>query len=245
MSYTSTRNGKHRIVAITGVLAVHLLVLALLWNYNVQAEPQQPEQSGIVTIKLSPEQELQEEDEVAPTEAEEGASAPPNIKSDAIETEAPKPKVVIKNDNPATASPTPLDGNDRTSGAADEKGEGTGAGGEGDGTGSGDRGSGKGGGIIVTRAIKTAGEINQRDYPKGQPRRRGVEEKVVAYYTVRPNGRVTNCRIVQSSGNALLDQSTCRLIEERFRYRPARNSAGQAVADETGWQQVWWIGKRS
>lgn len=245
MTYGAGKNSREKAFSIAAVLAVHLLVLAVLWNYSAVQEMVSPEGPDIVTIALSPEKELQEEDKVAPTEAEEGASSPPNIESDATDTEAPKPDVPVKSENRATASPTPAKSDDRTTGATETPGEGTGAGGEGQGTGSGGQGDGKGGGIIVTRAVKIAGEIRQSDYPKGQPRKRGVEEKVVAFYTVLPNGRVTDCTIQVSSGNPPLDASTCRLIEQRFRYRPARNSAGQAVADRTGWQQVWWVGRRS
>lgn len=244
MSYSADRNSREKALSIAAVAALHLLLLALLWNYAAAGETPSPDGPDIVTIPLSPDKELQEEDKVAPTEAEEGASSPPNIESDATETEAPKPDVPLKSENAATASPTPAKGNDRNTGAADAPGQGTGAGGEGEGTGSGGQGDGKGGGNIVTRAVKIAGAIRQSDYPKGQPRKRGVEEKVVAFYTVLPNGRVTDCTIQVSSGNAPLDASTCRLIEQRFRYRPARNSAGQTVADRTGWQQIWWVGRR-
>ena len=37
--------------------------------------------------------------------------------------------------------------------------------------------------------------------------------------------------MTRSSGHPELDETTCRLIERRFRYRPARNSAGDAVPE--------------
>jgi protein TonB len=43
-------------------------------------------------------------------------------------------------------------------------------------------------------------------------------------------GRVTNCRVTVSSGTAILDASTCRLLPSRVRFEPARDAQGSAVA---------------
>ncbi|MDE0879066.1 MAG: hypothetical protein OSB00_10455 [Sphingomonas bacterium] len=47
--------------------------------------------------------------------------------------------------------------------------------------------------------------------------------------------------MIGSSGVASLDATTCKLVEKRFRYTPARNAAGTAVAEERGWRQRWWL----
>lgn len=60
-------------------------------------------------------------------------------------------------------------------------------------------------------------------------------------FTVGIDGRARDCRVITSSGHAVLDATTCRLIEARFRYAPARDAAGQPVAEERGWRQRWWI----
>jgi protein TonB len=67
---------------------------------------------------------------------------------------------------------------------------------------------------------------------------------VQAHFEVGVDGRVSDCRVVRSSGNAELDATTCRLIERRFRYAPARDAQGRAVPDVAGWEEEWWIGKR-
>jgi protein TonB len=50
-------------------------------------------------------------------------------------------------------------------------------------------------------------------------------------YVVGTDGRVSGCRVTRSSGHAELDATTCRLIEQRFRYRPARDAAGRPVPE--------------
>jgi protein TonB len=52
---------------------------------------------------------------------------------------------------------------------------------------------------------------------------------VAVRFTVRADGRVGGCAVIRSSGHAELDDVTCRLIEKRFRYRPALDASGRAV----------------
>ena len=106
-------------------------------------------------------------------------------------------------------------------------------------SGGGSGGSGAGGGGI-TRARWASGSITNRDYPKAA-RKAGVGGAVTVHFDVRADGRVENCRVMVSSGAALLDESTCQLIEARFRYTPARDSNGTAVPDIAGWKQDWWL----
>ncbi|MGB7405445.1 MAG: energy transducer TonB, partial [Pacificimonas sp.] len=106
------------------------------------------------------------------------------------------------------------------------------------GPGTGDSGFGRGGGG-VTRAEKIAGTITDDDYPRAARQRRS-EGEVTVNYDITTGGRVVNCRVVGPSGDVDLDATTCRLIRERFRYRPATR-AGQPVADVAGWRQSWWL----
>ena len=63
-------------------------------------------------------------------------------------------------------------------------------------------------------------------------------------FTIEASGRVSGCRVTRSSGDASLDETTCRLIEERFRFKPATNAAGEAIASPYGWRQTWWLERR-
>lgn len=46
---------------------------------------------------------------------------------------------------------------------------------------------------------------------------------------IAADGRVTQCAITGSTGHAALDTATCRLLEQRARFEPARNAKGDAV----------------
>ncbi|HPU16649.1 MAG TPA: TonB family protein, partial [Polymorphobacter sp.] len=93
----------------------------------------------------------------------------------------------------------------------------------------------------IVRARWASGSISNRDYPKAA-RAAGVGGAVTVHFDVRADGGVEHCRVVASSGSALLDETTCRLIAARFRYVPARDASGAAITDIAGWRQDWWLG---
>ena len=109
---------------------------------------------------------------------------------------------------------------------------GSGAGG---GTGSSGYGAGEGGGSDLEQI---AGEITPRDYPKGLGNA-GVGGRVGLLFTVGVNGRVTRCAVTRSSGVPELDALTCRLIIQRFVFRPATDRYGRPVSDEVEGEHVW------
>lgn len=185
--------------------------------------------SGIALFTTAPEPPPPPPPVIPPkerTRGKEGASAPANIKSTATEVTAPPPVIPPLQPPPIVAAPTPNVGTQATQGAAPVAGPGTGAGGVGNGTGSGGRGNGDGGGETPPRWM--SGRLRFADLPPelvDQDLGGSVEVK----YAVEPDGSVDDCRVTRSSGNRLLDQTTCRLIEQRFRYRPSYDADGQAV----------------
>jgi TonB family protein len=46
---------------------------------------------------------------------------------------------------------------------------------------------------------------------------------------IDPNGKVTNCHVVETSGFVDLDQVVCPLLEKRAMFKPARDGAGAAI----------------
>ncbi|WP_271439099.1 TonB family protein [Pontixanthobacter luteolus] len=48
--------------------------------------------------------------------------------------------------------------------------------------------------------------------------------------TVSASGKVENCQITGSTGHNVLDQATCKLVQRRARFEPARNSSGKKVS---------------
>ncbi len=124
---------------------------------------------------------------------------------------------------------TPNTGSDRTQGASNVVGPGTGAGGIGTGTGSGGSGSGTGGGGsggIATRPSVVRG-ITNRDYPNEVSRYWPRGGAVFIAVRVLPNGRATDCKINRSIGIPAIDQWTCKLVEERAVFRPATDVNGR------------------
>jgi TonB family protein len=80
----------------------------------------------------------------------------------------------------------------------------------------------------VTPPVHVSGALTNADYARsGVPR--GTNGTVFIAFRVRSDGRVDRCRVVRSSGNTTIDRETCRLVERRFRFRPARDAAGRAI----------------
>lgn len=168
----------------------------------------------------------------------EGAAAPPNLKAHATEVVAPPVVIPPPQPPPVIAAPVAHDGAAPIQGAAPLPGPGTGAGGTGDGFGSGDGGDGDGGGGGGSPLRQVGGRITGRDYPIDllRARRGGV---VWVRYVVGVNGRVSDCRIEQSSGYRELDDTTCALITERFRFRPRRDASGRKVPGVVVEDHTW------
>lgn len=158
-----------------------------------------------------------------------GEAAPPNLRSRATELAAPEPVVPIIVRPLVIVAEKAADGVQATSGAAEVTGPGTGAGGQGDGFGGGGSGDGDGAGDPdATPPRQIRGRIRDSDYPEDLADR-GVGGRVTVVFLVQTDGRVTECEVDGSSGIARLDALTCRLIRERFRFRPSRDGRGRPV----------------
>lgn len=165
---------------------------------------------------------------------DEGAGAPAGRKARPGPVSAPSPRVAVARE---TAPPVSGRGTQDSSGAA-ATGAGAGTGGAGQGTGSGASGAGGGGGGAA-RAVKIAGDIvSARDYPRATRALR-LGSAVTVALTVGAAGEVTACRVLRPSRDPEADAITCRLATQRFRFRPARDGQGRAVASVYGWQQRW------
>ncbi|WP_245646713.1 energy transducer TonB [Sphingomonas soli] len=239
-AYTNRRS---RALSATGAVVLPgLIILALARGLRVDIAPMERRGMPLLDFAMDPpppEVEPERKAERAPRE--EGAAAPPNLVSRATEIAAPPPVLPAPPTMPVAE--TPAQGNEATSGAAPVAGPGTGAGGEGDGSGSGRFGDGRGGGGDTPLRLRS-GRITNRDYPKAAL---DVNAQGTVYlrFTVGVNGRVTDCTVTQSSGNAALDETTCRLIRQRFRYTPSKDARGKPYADTVIGEQVWKLWERS
>ncbi len=162
-----------------------------------------------------------------------GRAAPPNRTARPVPVITPPPVVPLLVLPPLviTAAPVTGNGNEANAGAATRTGPGTGAGGNGDGLGSGASGDGAGdGGSGGSWAEWKSGRIHDRDYPAAAFQS-GIQGSLRTRYTIDTKGRVIRCEILETSGSPLLDATTCRLVMQRYRYRPARDANGRATTD--------------
>lgn len=235
-----------RLKSAIGVATIHAVIgYVLITSLGFKVSPERDEALKVFDVpRQVPPPPVEEV--VSPqvmTDAAEGAAAPPGLKAQPSPIVAPPPVVRLPVPPPVIAAPAPGTGAAASAGASEIDGPGTGAGGEGTGTGSGRAGDGTGGGGVVSRARLVGGRMVHKDYPDAAGDA-GAEGTVVIRLDVGADGRASGCRVTTSSGNADLDATTCRLAEQRFRYEPARNARGEAVADVAGWSQDWWIGRR-
>ena len=221
---------KERLSALAAVVALHaLFACALLLGFAPTFLRQAEERLTLVNIVPdSPPPPMPEINRPAQSSGPKAAAAPANLRAEPKAIFAPR--LATTRTNPA--APIAGSGSRASAGMAERPGSGTGGGGEGAG-----RGSGGAGGGVTVRAQLRSGSILPRDYPRAANGQQGI---VTAQLNVSAAGIVTSCSIAQSSGNAVLDAATCRLIRERFRFAPARDSQGNAVPDVKGWQQRWW-----
>ena len=172
----------------------------------------------------------------------EGAAAPPALRNTPTPVVAPKPVVVLPPLVPLPAAPVAGQGTAPAAGAAPTRGTGTGRGGTGNGLGSGLSGEGTGGGGGGGEAAGPeylGGSIGWSDLPP-EIRAQRPKGRVVFRLRVSRVGRLTDCRIVRSSGTSALDRATCQAALRRLRFGPALDRAGRPL---DGWSEdsehVW------
>ena len=212
---------RSRIMGIAGTVAVHAVFVAALVLFSPGLPPL-PVVSDPALVAI----DFREPPPPVPPpdQVEEGAASPPSRGR----TEAPSPPP------PAAplAVPTPAEiaidpGSDQAAGAGAAANSNAGQGGVGSGSGAGGEGWGRGAGL-VTPPVRVEGALTHADYRRARPPE-GAAGTVRVSFRVRSDGRVDRCSVVRSSGFAVFDEATCRLIERRFRYRPARDAGGRAI----------------
>lgn len=166
-----------------------------------------------------------------------GRASPANLRARAAPVFAVKQPLLEP--APIPVAPKVALGAETHSGAAPVPGPGSGAGGQGNGTGAGGSGNGEGDGGQDPEWV--GGKIKSSDYPAAA---RAAEAQGTTSVTisVTAQGRPSACRMVHSSHSRDLDAATCDLVLKRFRFRPARDSAGHAVEGEVDYDQEWTLG---
>lgn len=139
---------------------------------------------------------------------------------------------------PITAMPIDIvltESDSEAAGAAGE-GQGDGAGGAGAGAGA----SGGAGSEIAAPPRLLSGRITPADFPRDAATA-SVDAALSTESLVGIDGRVSECRVTVSSGSRVLDETTCALMIERYRYAPARDTLGRPVPDTVPRDHLWSI----
>jgi TonB family protein len=80
--------------------------------------------------------------------------------------------------------------------------------------------------------------FSDEDYPAAAVRNH--EQGPVAFsLSVGADGTPTACSVTGSSGSAILDSTTCRLLMIRAHFEPARDSRGRPTTDTVAGRIVW------
>jgi protein TonB len=213
---------RNRALGLAGALGVHVLAIALLLLVRGPAGVPSAPESALVAVPLRqppppppPPEQVDEPD--APAPPSRGADEAPS---------PPEPPIVLVPPTPAEPSIDP--GSGAGSGIGPSAGSGRGEGGA---------GSGAGGGA-ATPPVRIAGALTNADYRRTRPPT-GAAGTVVVRYRIRADGRVDRCTVLETSGYAVLDEATCRLIEQRFRFEPARDAGGRAIDWEVRTDYTW------
>ena len=196
--------------------------------------------TSLVSVALDPPPQPKERLKASGS-TENGRAAPPSLKAEAAPVVAPLRIIVPPHAAPAAISPSASVG--AKAGASTLAGAGSGAGGIGTGSGSGNGGTGTGDGNGDGNGGGsdpewTGGKIRNKDYPKAV-REAHISGTTSTVISVSSSGQPAACRVTRSSGSRELDTTTCQLVMERFRFKPARNAGGQAVASQIEYDQEW------
>lgn len=228
--------------SIAGVALVHaLLGYALITGLRLELPHKVSEQLKL--IQLLPEPEPPKPETRIPHQVKsarpEGEASPPNLRAEPTQIVLPPPPIQLPVVSPVVVAPIAGQANAPSAGSADIPGPGYGAGGFGNGRGAGGEGDGDGaGGWTPPRQIK--GRIKDSDYPHAAGEA-GIGGKVGVRFHVEADGRVSGCEVTQSSGSPELDNTTCRLIVERFRFRPSLDPEGRPVPATIVQNHIWEI----
>ena len=222
-SYSGTDNRPDRIKAVGGVVAVHAALAAVIFTgLNVHLVSQAVERLQTFDIieppppQPPPPAPAREEKTVELEEGSAGKKAEPSP------IVAPKPRIPLQ--SPLPAAPVAGIGSATSSGAA-TSGTGTGAGGTGAGRGGG------GDGIAVNPRL-ISGAPKRSDY-----RRLGVwisgPTRALLRLTISPDGRISECAVVASTGYPNLDARLCPTLAPPMRWAPARDRSGRPMTSWT------------
>lgn len=229
-SYQGTADRPDKAKAIAAVVAVHAaLAFVILSGLNVRTVSEAVQ--ALKTFNLqAPPPPPPIPPRPKPTRPHEKVNKPqgaPAKKAEASPIVAPPTPLPIR--SPLPAAKVAGRGSAPISGTA-TAGNGTGAGGTGN-------GAGDGGGGSFTPARKLT-KIPDREYRRFAATGTSTGSVAISI-RVNPDGSVSNCRVMRSSGNAYANSLMCQLTVQYVRFSPALDPSGRPISQDVTWVPNW------
>jgi periplasmic protein TonB len=231
-SYRGTADRPDQAKAIAGVIAVHAaLAVAILSGLSVPVVRQAVEQLTTIDIREPPPPPPTPPPPPASKQQQmKKAAGAPAPRAEPTPVVAPPPRIPAPSSIPAAKIAGT--GSAPSSGAS-TAGTGTGAGGAGNGPG----GGGYGDYSRFTPA-RMVGRIPNSEYRRISAGRIPTGSAMITF-RVNPNGRISNCRIIRSSGDPYVDAMVCDAATRWLVFNPARDPAGTPVSQDITYTPNW------
>ena len=232
LGYYRATDRADRAKAIAAVAIIHVVLAAVILsglNVRMIAEKIDVMETFDIRAPEPPPQPPPPMREAQRALEEEGAAG---RKAEPTPVVAPKPRIEVPATPPVPAAPVPGTGSAATSGAA-TSGTGPGAGGSGSGSGGG--GAGDFSGYTPARVIRRIPNSEYRRIASG----RIPQGSATIAFRVSPEGRLSNCRITRSSGDAIVDAIVCQSAAAHMRFSPARDRDNKPVWQDMTYTPTW------
>lgn len=230
-NYRAQPSRADRATAIVAVIGVH----AALGTLILRGRPELPviaDRVRTVLIDVAPPPPPPPPPIPDPDRAREAEGAA-GKKAEPTPVVAPVPRIVVPAKPPVPAAPVAGTGSSSSAGAA-TPGTGPGAGGSGSGRG----GGGSGGSGIGTEARLLGG--NRSRLPSRLLRQFAADRGFADLsLTVAESGRVSDCSVLQGTGNAEVDQALCGLMVSQSWWSAARDTQGRPIAVKVRYTAIW------
>jgi len=229
-SYRGTADRPDQAKAVAGVILVHVALAAIILSgLNVRIVKQAVEKlTTIDIVQPPPPPPVRPPPRPVPKPAMKKPQGAAAKKAEPSPVVAPEPKLPVP--SPIAAAKVAGSGSATRSGAA-ASGNGTGAGGAGN-------GPGGGGDFTGYTPARKLTKIPDREYRRLAGT--GIPAGSVAItIRVNPDGTVSNCRVVRTSGSPAADSLMCQLTLEYVHFSPARDRSGRPVAQDVTWSPNW------
>jgi protein TonB len=228
-SYTGTADRPERAKAIAAVVAVHVALAAvILTGLNGRVVSAAVETLKTFDVRLPPPPPPPPPPPAARHQQAKKPEGAPAKKAEATPVVAPQPKIPIP--SPIPAAKVAGTGSASTSGAG-TSGTGTGAGGSGN-------GPGGGGDYSRFTPARLVRNLTRGDYQQLAAGRLPAGRAMVAL-RVEPSGAPSNCRVVRSSGDSVVDGGICPVIVNRLRFRPALDDQRRPIPYQLQYVATW------